>query len=458
MATNPQVPEIPENNEKYNTYIGMRYVPLIYGEWNNTKAYEPLTIVTYQGNSYTSKTYVPIGANIKDTTYWVVTGNYNAQVEAYRQEVIQYKAEVDNVLTTVNEHSTQITNLQTDLTATTARVTTNEGNIATNTSNIATNTTNITNTNTQINNRRVPVIKGANLVFIGDSWTVGSGASPSTNRFSTLLAGQFKMVEKNFGVGASGFTITNNLFSTQLDTANAQMTTEEKNNTPLVLITGGVNDLRHMPSSAADFAQAVEDCARKAYSIFPNATIAMAVSNTTMNGYTETMQNYVAQAINRLYLIHTVPLIIIKNVGASINGRPSMYQSDNLHPTNVGHSVFAGFLANAIMGGGSDVYYYHSMPEFSTGITADVPPHVFRDNNMVRMTAGHYNFSTAITSNTVIGTLGAEITPKQSMNCYVPFYSGNTIVGTFAITESGSVRVIPNPQYGSSSQYPSIRT
>lgn len=82
---------------QYNKYIGARYVPLIDGEWDITKAYEPLVIVINQGNSYTSKTYVPAGIDITNENYWVVTGNYNAQVEAYRQEVRDIKKKVDLV-------------------------------------------------------------------------------------------------------------------------------------------------------------------------------------------------------------------------------------------------------------------------------------------------------------------------------------------------------------------------
>ena len=73
-------------------YIGARYVP-IFGrkdedsiEWDNTAPYEPLTIVLYQGNSYTSRQYVPVGVEITNQEFWSVTGNYNAQVEQYRRE------------------------------------------------------------------------------------------------------------------------------------------------------------------------------------------------------------------------------------------------------------------------------------------------------------------------------------------------------------------------------------
>lgn len=75
-------------------YIGARYVPIFDGAWDNTKEYEPLVIVEDQGNSYTSKTYVPVGVDINNTTYWACTGNYNAQVEYYRQEVLAYANDV----------------------------------------------------------------------------------------------------------------------------------------------------------------------------------------------------------------------------------------------------------------------------------------------------------------------------------------------------------------------------
>ena len=84
-------------------YIGARYVPM-FGrkgessiEWDNTEPYEPLTIVMYQGNSFTSKTYVPTGVAITDTAYWANTGNYNAQVEAYRQQVEEYGQQMEAI-------------------------------------------------------------------------------------------------------------------------------------------------------------------------------------------------------------------------------------------------------------------------------------------------------------------------------------------------------------------------
>ena len=77
-----------------NVYVGHRYVPKIFGEWDKKNQYEGLSIVTHQGNSYTSKKRVPVGIDILNEEFWVVTGNYNAQVEDYREEVRQLSSDV----------------------------------------------------------------------------------------------------------------------------------------------------------------------------------------------------------------------------------------------------------------------------------------------------------------------------------------------------------------------------
>ena len=70
-------------------YIGARYVPMFANpvEWDNQRTFEPLTIVTYMGASYTSKKQVPAGIKPTDINYWACTGNYNAQVQEYREAV-----------------------------------------------------------------------------------------------------------------------------------------------------------------------------------------------------------------------------------------------------------------------------------------------------------------------------------------------------------------------------------
>lgn len=80
-------------------YIGARYVPKFADpvEWDKLRSYEGLTIVTYAGTSYTSKKPVPVGIELNNAEYWVVTGNYNEQVESYRQETELLKNNVDKL-------------------------------------------------------------------------------------------------------------------------------------------------------------------------------------------------------------------------------------------------------------------------------------------------------------------------------------------------------------------------
>ena len=77
-----------------NVYVGHRYVPKIMGDWDNTQIYEPLSIVQYQGNSFTSRQFVPSGIEITNEEYWASTGNYNAQIEQYRQDVVNYQKSI----------------------------------------------------------------------------------------------------------------------------------------------------------------------------------------------------------------------------------------------------------------------------------------------------------------------------------------------------------------------------
>ena len=79
-------------------YVGARYVPKFASplEWAADTSYEALTIVTFNNASYTSKIQVPptVGNPANNPKYWALTGNYNAQVEQYRQETIQVKNEI----------------------------------------------------------------------------------------------------------------------------------------------------------------------------------------------------------------------------------------------------------------------------------------------------------------------------------------------------------------------------
>lgn len=90
-----------------NQYIGARYVPLFAepAQWDKTKQYEPLTIVMHEGNSYTSRQFVPAGIELANDAFWALTGNYNAQVEQYRQEVVAYDQRITTAQGTADKAS-----------------------------------------------------------------------------------------------------------------------------------------------------------------------------------------------------------------------------------------------------------------------------------------------------------------------------------------------------------------
>lgn len=101
-------------------YVGARYVPKFANpiEWDAERIYEPLEMVTYLNNTYTSKKPVPQGIEITNKEYWVITGNYNAQVEQYRQQVeamgedvTKLKGDMTNMQVKVDECNNNIDTL-----------------------------------------------------------------------------------------------------------------------------------------------------------------------------------------------------------------------------------------------------------------------------------------------------------------------------------------------------------
>lgn len=97
-------------SNKSTQYIGARYVPKFYEnstdpssmEWENGKAYAPLTVVTYNDDTYTSKIPVPsgVGNPSENPRYWAKTGNYNAAIEALEDEI----EELENYIKEANRY------------------------------------------------------------------------------------------------------------------------------------------------------------------------------------------------------------------------------------------------------------------------------------------------------------------------------------------------------------------
>lgn len=81
---------------EYNRqYIGARYVPKFFNnpdgswDWAQGFQYEPLTMVKYGENTYTSKMLVPatVGSPNLNPEYWANTGNYNGFINSLEAKV-----------------------------------------------------------------------------------------------------------------------------------------------------------------------------------------------------------------------------------------------------------------------------------------------------------------------------------------------------------------------------------
>ena len=180
-------------------YIGARYVPLFADpmQWDSTKTYEPLTIVYNEGNSYTSKQYVPAGIQIDDDGYWALTGNYNAQIEQYRAEVTAYDKRIKVVETDTAQLKTDTAQLKTD----TAQLETDTAQLKTDTAHLETEAARLENslnaitpfdsvptmnsvkgvTSAGVYNALQAFVKSTSkkVVVIGDSWVMSPTADYS---------------------------------------------------------------------------------------------------------------------------------------------------------------------------------------------------------------------------------------------------------------------------------------
>lgn len=223
-------------------YVGARYVPLFADpiEWNDKRTYEPLTIVEHEGNSYTSRQFVPLGIDISNEDFWALTGNYNAQVEQYRQEVLAF-----------------------------------DGRITKNTNDIAKNTKDIAGVKSVVDNLESHV--GTEFIVIGDSW---SDTDPSTTtyiKWPITFQKYTRMNIHNYArngasvVGSTPDPGQSGNFLGQVNKAIAD-TSFDHSRVELIVIMGGVNDYRS-GRTFSDVAEAWSGHIASLTAAFPNARI-----------------------------------------------------------------------------------------------------------------------------------------------------------------------------------------
>lgn len=253
-------------------YIGARYVPLFAdpADWNNTRTYEPLTIVLHEGNSFTSKQFVPKGIDISNEEYWANTGNYNSQVEQYRKEVAQFDSRITTADTTANSALSLAKTDESNINTLNSQVNTLNSQVAgTAESGLKTSIENVnTNLNAEIKRasaaekantdkinsetaaiRTTPGIEKNIIVILGDSWTANHQGE-STTIISTFMKNKAlkDYTFKNYGESGAGFVntsmYTNLTFADELNQF-INDSTVDKSKVAKILLIGGCNDVYH---------------------------------------------------------------------------------------------------------------------------------------------------------------------------------------------------------------------
>lgn len=311
-------------------YVGARYVPLFADplEWSDTIGYGPLTVVLHEGNSYTSRQSVPVGIDINDTAYWAETGNYNAQVEAYRQEVLAFNGRI-----TANANA--IAEAVADIAAEAQARVSGDNALALRMDNFE---------------KRTPMQgeSGRNAVFIGDSFMAPTTSYPQKLAdFTSQLMG---WTMYNYAYGGSGWVDEAGAamnFYHQIQKA-AQQIAIPVDSVDYVVIGGGFNDWNDpTPLTYDQLYSAAAQTIKEARAQFPNAQI-IAIPMMFRNYGVDTHMHDLYSAIVAGIAASGVAVKVIKDAYMWQLGFKNV---DGVHPTVDLYKIMAQHVASKVMGG-----------------------------------------------------------------------------------------------------------
>lgn len=338
-------------NTSIKEYIGARYVPLFYedgqggAEWNINDDYEPLTIVTHEGNSYTSRQYVPSGIQITNTDYWLETGNWNSQVESYRREVLDFSDRIADAQAAATAAGTAAANAQTS--ADNAQTSANTANA-------------------EITTVEKRGIFAGKLITVGDSYAAGwtpDGNNTGWGRVLAQISGATGHIDACYGGCGFVHVHEGRTFFTLLRDAINSIPAAERADYTAVVIGGGFNDMNISPAEATS---PIHSCAEYVRDNLPNAQLVIAFIAWSRYPDTvgavnrrSTMQAY-AQAI-----IGTRCRFITDTYMALAVQEQTRLASDGRHPTQSGQDAIAQHIYSVCQGG--NVEYYSGDTQAFTG-------------------------------------------------------------------------------------------
>lgn len=341
-------------------YVGARYVPVFASplEWSGTQEYEPLTIVAYQGNSYTSMQSVPAGINIANTEYWAQTGNYNAQIEAYRQEVLAYDqritANANAIAAETQARESEVAEAMADIAAETQARINGDNALALRIDSLS--------KQTPVQNEN-----GRNAVFIGDSFMAPTTSYPQKLAYFTAQLMGWTMY--NYAYGGSGWVDEAGAamnFYHQIQKA-AQQINIPVADVDYIVIGGGFNDWSDpTPLTYKQLYSAATQTIKEARAQFPNAQI-IAIPMMFRNYGVDTHMHDLYSAIVAGIAASGVAVKVIKDAYMWQLGFKNV---DGVHPTVDLYKIMAQHVASKVMGGDVKTSRLYSQTLSGGGISA----------------------------------------------------------------------------------------
>lgn len=322
-------------------YVGARYVPVFADplEWSDQTGYEPLTVVLHEGNSYTSRQSVPVGIDIGNTAYWAETGNYNAQIEAYRQEVRAFDGRITANANAIDAETqareSEVAEAMAEIAAETQARINGDNALALRIDSLS--------KQTPVQNEN-----GRNAVFIGDSFMAPTTSYPQKLAYFTAQLMGWTMY--NYAYGGSGWVDEAGAamnFYHQIQKA-AQQISIPVADVDYIVIGGGFNDWNDpTPLTYDQLYSAAVQTIKEARAQFPNAQI-IAIPMMFRNYGVDTHMHDLYSAIVAGIAASGVAVKVIKDAYMWQLGFKNV---DGVHPTVELYKIMAQYVASKVMGG-----------------------------------------------------------------------------------------------------------
>ena len=387
-------------------YIGARYVPLVYqnpddntNNWKQGVAYDPLTMVTYAGGSYTSKTFVPTTAAnpIDAPQYWIYMGSSSGQITVNTNSITKIRHAlaaateagyictsdrangdfvwIDGVLyectddinvndsyvpginivevtdalhaliSGLGQASSDISDISNDLDTLEGTVTTLTGTVGT--------------IQTQSNADHAVITtnglkKMTYAIWIGDSYTMAGSLGVNVDkRFSTLVSNWLGLTEKNYGVGSCGFIKGATPYTAQLQNAINEFDNDglNKQEVGYVFISSCRNDTNY--GTRNDIINATRSMVQDINANFPNAKIYITplLWDWKVVYYNSRIFDYIAGIKTAADYGDNVHIIDYGWEWLMGNADKVLYENGgDVHPSVFGHKIIADYIWSALQG------------------------------------------------------------------------------------------------------------